>query len=215
MFNDTSIIKEVNILNKVICYLLVILILIICKDNLYIILSNIFLLLITKQYIKLFKFNIIVTFLILLNLFFPHFLWIIKLCVLIIYTILLSKVTKLSELRYVIEVTLYRFKNKKITYKLFYSIYFIKNFKKYIKRMIILKDDYSIPLSFKFIIFILKQAYIKAKNDKKDFIIINNKRFYNISSNRTYIDKIRWESWDTNYLICHIVILIITFFYGR
>ena len=111
MFNDTSIIKEVNILNKVICYLLVILILIICKDNLYIILSNIFLLLITKQYIKLFKFNIIVTFLILLNLFFPHFLWIIKLCVLIIYTILLSKVTKLSELRYVIEVSLYRFKN--------------------------------------------------------------------------------------------------------
>lgn len=215
MFSDTSIIKDVNIINKTICYLLVIIMTIICKQTLFTLFVDIFFLLITKQYKYLFRFNIITTILIIINLFYPHFLWIIKLFLLIIYTILLSKVTKLVESRYVLEKTLYRFKNKKITYRLFYIIYFLKNFKKHFKRMLILKDDYEIKLTPRFLLFIIKQSFIKASNSKKEFLEINDIRFYNISDRRSYIDKISWESWDTIYLLSHLIILVITIFYGR
>lgn len=215
MFNDTSIIKEVNILNKALCYILVLIMLIICNDPIYILIADIFFLLLTKNFRKLFISNIVLTGLVVLNIFFPHFLWIIKPFFLVLYTILLKKVTKLSELRYVIEVTLYRFKNKKITYKLFYIIYFIKSFNKNIKRMLILKDDYLIKLDLNFLSFIIKESYKKAKISKKEFVVVNSMRFYNYSTKRTYIEKITWESWDNTYLVSHIIILILTFFYGR
>lgn len=215
MFNDTSLIKEVNIINKVVCFIIVLFIAVVCNNPLFTLFVDIFFLLITKQYNNLFKFNILTTILLALSSYYSHFLWISKIFLIIIYTILLSKVTKLTELRYVLEVTFYRFKNKKITYRLFYLIYFLKNFKRHIKRMLVLKDDYSIKLTPKFLIFIIKQSFIKASNSKKDFIDLNNERFYNTESNRTYIEKISWERWDINYLACHIVILILTYFFGR
>ena len=215
MFNDTSIIKEVNILNKVLCYILVLIMLIVGKDPIYILIVDMFFLLLTKSFKKMFITNIILTGLVVLNIFFPHFLWIIKMFFLVLYTLLLKKVTKLSELRYVIEVTLYRFKNKKITYRLFYFIYFLKNFNNNIKRMLVLKDDYLIKLDFKFLYFIIKESYKKAKAARGEFVVINSMRFYNYSEKRTYIEKITWESWDNTYLISHIIILVLTFFYGR
>lgn len=215
MFNDTSIIKEVNILNKVLCYILVLIMLIVGKDPIYILIVDMFFLLLTKSFKKMFITNILLTGLVVLNIFFPHFLWIIKILFLVLYTLLLKKVTKLSELRYVIEVTLYRFKNKKITYRLFYFIYFLKNFNNNIKRMLVLKDDYLIKLDFKFLYFIIKESYKKAKGARREFVVINSMRFYNYSEKRTYIEKITWESWDNTYLISHIIILVLTFFYGR
>lgn len=215
MFNDTSIIKEVNILNKVFCYILVLVMLIIGKEPIYVLIVDMFFLLLTKSFRKMFITNILLSILVILNIFYPHFLWIIKILFLVLYTLLLKKVTKLSELRYVIEVTLYRFKNKKITYKLFYCIYFIKSFNKNIKRMLVLKDDYLIKLSPKFLLFIIKESYLKAKASKKEFVVVNSMRFYNYSEKRTYIEKVTWESWDNTYLISHVIIFILTFFYGR
>lgn len=215
MFNDTSIIKEVNILNKVFCYILVLVMLIIGKEPIYVLIVDMFFLLLTKSFRKMFITNILLSILVILNIFYPHFLWIIKILFLVLYTLLLKKVTKLSELRYVIEVTLYRFKNKKITYKLFYCIYFIKSFNKNIKRMLVLKDDYLIKLNPKFLLFIIKESYLKAKASKKEFVVVNSMRFYNYSEKRTYIEKVTWESWDNTYLISHVIIFILTFFYGR
>ena len=215
MFNDTSIIKEVNILNKVFCYILVLVMLIIGKEPIYVLIVDMFFLLLTKSFRKMFVTNILLSILAILNIFYPHFLWIIKILFLVLYTLLLKKVTKLSELRYVIEVTLYRFKNKKIKYKLFYCIYFIKSFNKNIKRMLVLKDDYLIKLNPKFLLFIIKESYLKAKASKKEFVVVNSMRFYNYSEKRTYIEKVTWESWDNTYLISHVIIFILTFFYGR
>lgn len=215
MFSETSLIKDVNIVSKTLSYILVLIMVFICKDTVFLIFVDIISLLITKKYNKLFIFNIFVTVLLVLNLFYPHFLWIIKIFLLAIYTILVSKVTKISELRYIIEITFYGFKNKKLTYKLFYIIYFLKSFKKHLKRMIVLKDDYGIKPTPRFIIFIIKESYNKAKLSKDSFIEINNQRFYNYSKTRTYMERVTWESWDTTYLICHMLVLVITIFYGR
>lgn len=215
MFNDNSIIKEVNIINKFICYLIVIISLLLCKEVLFLLFINLFLLLITKQYKKLFITNIINIFISLLAIIFPQILWITKLIILIIYTILLKKVTQAIELRYVLESTLYRFQKKKITYKILYFIYFIKYFKYNIRKLYILKDDYEIKVDFKFIKFLISKSYHKTKYQLTELMEINKLRFYNYTKDRTYIEKITWESWDTSYLISHIIIFLLTCFYGR
>ena len=215
MFSETSLIKDVNIVSKTLSYILVLIMVFICKDNVFLIFVDIISLMITKKYNKLFIFNIFVSILLVLNIFYPHFLWIIKIFLLAIYTILVSKVTKIAELRYIIEITFYGFKNKKLTYKLFYIIYFLKSFKRHFKRMLVLKDEYGIKVTPRFLMFVIKESYLKAKLSKESFIEINNQRFYNYSRTRTYMENITWESWDSNYLLCHILVLAITIFYGR
>jgi len=215
MFNENSIIKEVNIINKVVCYLLVIICLLLCNEPIFMLFINLFLLLITKQYQNLFKTSIANSFILIFCIFFTHLLWITKLLTLIIYTILLKKVTKATELRYVLESTLYRFQTKKITYHILYIIYFIKYYKNNLKKLLILKDDYSIKVNFNFIKFIIQKSYQKTKVELKDLMEINKLRFYNYSKVRTYIEKPTWESWDTNYIVSHLIILLLTVFYGR
>ena len=55
----------------------------------------------------------------------------------------------------------------------------------------------------------------KTKAELKDLMEINKLRFYNYSKERTYIEKPTWESWDTNYIVSHLIILLLTLFYGR
>lgn len=215
MFNDNSIIKEVNIINKVLGYFVVLISLMFCRETIFLLFINLFLLLITKQYDDLFKINIFNTIITVLCLLFPQFLWITKIIILIIYTMLLKKVTKAIELRYVLESTLYRFQSKKITYRILYFIYFIKYFKNNIKKMILLKDDYEIKNDFKFIKFLIKKTYQKTRAQLNDLMEVNKLRFYNYSKDRTYIDKPTWESWDTNYIVSHLIIFLLTIFYGR
>lgn len=215
MFNENSIIKDVNIINKAVSYLIVIISLFICSEPIFMLFINLFLLLITKQYQNLFKTSIINIVIIILCIFFPHFLWITKILTLVIYTILLKKVTKSTELRYILESTLYRFQSKRITYHILYVIYFTKHYKSNIKKLLILKDDYSMKLDFGFIKFIIQKSYQKTKAELKDLMEINKLRFYNYSKERTYIEKPAWESWDTNYMVSHLIILLLTLFYGR
>lgn len=215
MFSKESIINEVNIINKAICYLVVVLGLIVCSEPIFLLFVNIFLLLITKQYEKLFKINIVNAIILLISIIFPHFLWISKIITLVIYTLLLKKVTKITELRYLLESTLYRFKQKQVTYKILYIMYFFKYFNNNLKQMLFLKEDYGMKLNIKFIWFVIKKSYQKTKDQLNELMKINKLRFYNYSKDRTYIEKTSWESWNNNYLICHVVIVVITFFYGR
>ncbi len=215
MFNTDSIIKEVNILNKVICYGIILISLLVVKEPIFIGFVNLFLLLITKQYPNLLKMNILIVLVALLGIFFPQILWITKLGILIIYTILLKKVTRAIELRYVLESTLYRFQQKQVTYKILSFIYFGKYFKKNLKRLMILKDDYGLNYSIHFVTFMIKNAYHQTKEQMKEFMQLNKLRFYNDSKQRTYMEKPTWESWDTNYLVIHIFIFLLVCFYGR
>ena len=215
MFNTDSIIKEVNILNKVICYGIILISLLVVKEPIFIGFVNLFLLLITKQYPNLLKMNILIVLVALLGIFFLLILWITKLGILIIYTILLKKVTRAIELRYVLESTLYRFQQKQVTYKILSFIYFGKYFKKNLKRLMILKDDYGLNYSIHFVTFMIKNAYHQTKEQMKEFMQLNKLRFYNDSKQRTYMEKPTWESWDTNYLVIHIFIFLLVCFYGR
>lgn len=215
MFNDNSILKEVNIINKVICFIFILVSLIICHDPVFLLFVGLFLMLITREYNYLFKTTIINIFFTILSIFFSQFLWISKIFILVTYFILLKRVTKAIELRYVLEYTLYRFQSKRITYRILYGIYFIKYYKDNIVRLFLLKDDYGLSYNFDLIKFIVVKSYYKTKNQLSELMEINKLRFYNYYKDRTYIEKISWESWDVNYIIYHIIILLLTVFYGR
>lgn len=215
MFSDSSIIKEVNIVNKVICYILVLVGLIILKDPVFLTFVDIIFLLLSGNNRKVFIINILITVFSVYTIFNPQFLWISKLFFLGLYTVLLKSVTEIKDLRYVLESTLYRFKQKQITYKVFYSLYFLKTFKNNFNRLIRLSDDYDMKLTPKFICFVFKQSFIKAKLGKDNFEEVSKMRFYNYASTRTYIEKNTWERWDTTYLICYIIILLLVIIYGR
>ncbi len=215
MFNTDSIIKEVNVFNKLFCYLIIFISLLMVKEALFLVFANLILLVITKQYPKLLKFNILVLGITVLGMFYPQFLWITKIGILMIYTILLKKVMCPIELRYVLENTLYCFKQKQVTYKILSLIYFGRYFKNNLKRFLILKDDYGLKVNPQFMAFILRQAYEQTKEQMQEFMIMNRLRFYNDSTKRTYIERKSWESWDNNYIIIHAMIFLLTFFYGR
>ncbi len=214
MFLKNSMIQEVHIFNKVFCYLLVLIALMICRESYFILFVNFFLLLITKQYRNIFSFHLFVILMNILGIFFPQFLWITKLEILIIYTILLKKVTKTVELRYLLEATLYRFQSKKITYRILYLIYFGKYFRKNGEILYDLKKEYGFS-NRGYLFNILQKAYHKTKIQMKDFLVVNQLRFYNDSKRRTDIEKRKWEPWDSNYLMIHLILFCFVFVYGR
>lgn len=215
MYSDNSILNEVNIINKVICFIIILISLVLCSDPVFMLFVDIFLLLITREYKKIFKVTVACVFFNILSIFYSQFLWISKIFILIIYFILLKRVTEAIELRYVLEYTLYRFKSKKITYRILYGIYFIKYYRNNLVRLFLLKDDYGLKYDFNLIKFILVKSFYKTKIQLEELMEINKFRFYNYYKDRTYIEKITWESWDVNYIIYHIVILLLTVFYGR
>lgn len=215
MFSTDSILKEVNIFGKVVAYILILVSLIVVKSPIFLIFVNIFLLWITKPFSNLVKMNLFNFGVTLFGIFFPQLLWITKIIILIIYTELLKKVTETIELRYVLENTFYRFQKKKVTYRILYLIYFEKYFKNNLKKMLLLKDDYGLKKDRRLISFLLQQSYRKTKENMQDFMQTYQLRFYNDSKKRTYIEKNSWETWDTNYIMVHVVILLLVFFYGR
>ncbi len=215
MFQSNSIIREVNIINKVFCYVLVMITLILCKEPVFILFVDFFLSLITRPFPRLWKANIVFFFLAIVSIIYPQFLWINKIGILILYTFLLKKVTELNELRYLLESSLYRFQNKKITYHILYMMYFGKYWLKNLKKIWLLRKNYQMKLSIKWILFSIQNSYEKTKIEMKDFLEIYQLRFYHYFNKRTYINKPVWENWDTNYLFSHIIIFCLALFYGR
>lgn len=78
-----------------------------------------------------------------------------------------------------------------------------------------LRDEYGMARDFFYIRFTLKKAWKKTKYEMKELITMNDLRFYNFSNKRTYVEKPRWESWDTKYLFVHIVLGVLFYIYGR
>lgn len=215
MFSTDPLLKEVNIFAKTISLFFILIALIIIKSPIFLIFVNLFFLLITKPFPILSKINLIS---IIINLFgmpFPKMLWVTKILVLGIYTNLWKKITKTLELRFLLEKTLYRFQSRKITYQILSIIYFGKYFINNFKKMFHLKGDYQLRINIKLISFFFRQSYYKTKEEMQEFIEIYQLRFYNDSKDRTYIEKTNWESWDTNYVVIHGIILLLSFFYGR
>ncbi len=215
MFKSNSIIYDINILSKAISLILVIISLIALQQPTFLVAFGLITLIIAFPLKNTSVIAMIAILFAIAANFIEGILWLPKLILLLVYLLLVKKFTKTSELRYLLEVTLYKFQSKQITFKILNIIYFFKQLRKNINIFDRLRDEYGMAKDFFYIRFSFKKAWKKTRYEMKEFIMMNDLRFYNYSKERTYIEKITWERWDTKYLLFHILIFIVTFLLGR
>ncbi len=215
MFKSNSIVYDINIICKVICTLFMLLSIILLKVPSVLVFLGIFFLGIGLEFRKISILSIIGILFSILATFYHSIFWLPKMILFITYLCLLKKITKAPELRYVLEVTLYKFQSKKVTFRILYMIYFFKQLRKNMRILDRLRDEYGMARDFFYLRFTFKKAWKKTKYEMKDLITMNDLRFYNYSKDRTYTEKPKWERWDTKYLLVHMLILIVFYAFGR
>lgn len=214
MFNKDSILYQVNVISKFIGVILLLISLMVLKTPGFVVLTSIILLSLSVSFRYTFRYSILSLLITILASFFPQIMWMSKIFIFINYLILIKKLTKAVDLRYILEVTLYKFQSKKITYRILYLIYFFKYLKLNHKVLSKLRDEYGIKKDLFYFKFSWKKAYQRTKYEMKEFLTMNNLRFYNLSSKRTYVEQPTWERWDTGYVLFHILLLIFIIIYG-
>ncbi len=215
MFKSNSIVYDINIICKVISILCMLVTFIILKSQVFLVFLGVFFLVIALEFKKTAILTMIGILLAILSTFIPAIFWIPKIILFITYLCLVKRITNAAEMRYALEVTLYKFQSKKITFHILYFIYFFKQLRKNMRILDRLRDEYGMARDFFYIRFTLKKAWKKTKYEMKELITMNDLRFYNFSNKRTYVEKPRWESWDTKYLFVHIVLGVLFYIYGR
>lgn len=215
MFKSNSIVYDINIICKVISILCMLVTFIILKSQVFLVFLGVFFLVIALEFKKTAILTMIGILLAILSTFIPAIFWIPKIILFIAYLCLVKRITNAAEMRYALEVTLYKFQSKKITFHILYFIYFFKQLRKNMRILDRLRDEYGMARDFFYIRFTLKKAWKKTKYEMKELITMNDLRFYNFSNKRTYVEKPRWESWDTKYLFVHIVLGVLFYIYGR
>lgn len=215
MYNKESVIFDINMITKLISYILFI-ILDIINNNIFLFLLIEIIILIEARKEKWFlNFNKISVIFFLICLFLPELLIIPKILIIVSYTYLLTKVVNINQLRYLIEISFYKYKNNKLT-KLFLSImYYFKYIKVYIKKYINIQKEHGFHYEYNHILYTIKKANQLASNKIKKLIQINEIRFYNYHNKKTYLEEIEFEFWDYIYLIIHFLLLIIAVFTRR
>ncbi len=212
MYNKESIIFDINMLTKIICYLLFIIFVFINKNiYLFIIIESLILIETRKEKIST-KFNLATILLLLLSLMFNKILIIPKLLIIVAYTYLLTKVINLKQLRYLIEVTFYKYKNNKLTKLFLKLIYYVRYINIYTEKYQKLRMEYGINLTPHYRKFAIKKAHKLTKMKIQELVKMNEIRFYNYYNKKTYMEKIKFEKLDYCYLFIHIIILVISYF---
>lgn len=215
MFKTNSIFYDMNIISKIICIVIIGISFSLLRMPAYLVFFGLFLLIIAFEFKKTSIFAMIGILLSILATFYEKIFFIPKIILFIVYIYLVKKITKASELRYLLEKTLYKFQSKRITFKIIYIIYFFKQLQKNMRILDRLRDEYGMANDFFYFRFSLVKSWKKTRYEMKELITMNNLRFYNYSKQRTYVEKPTWEKWDTKYLLFHIAVLIFFVVYGR
>lgn len=215
MYNKESIIFDINMITKLLCYILFTSLIVINNNITFFILIEIIILIESRNEEIFFKYNILSICVFLFGILKPEILFVPKIFLLISYTYLLTKVVNIGQLRYLIEISFYKYKNNKLT-KLFLMImYYFKYIKVYINKYIDLRKSYGFQSSYWYTLFTIKQANRLTRTKIKELVKINEIRFYNYYNKKTYLEKIRFESWDYIYLSIHIILLVISILVRR
>lgn len=215
MYNDKIILNDVNSINKIICFVLFCSLIIFIQNPLLLLVFDVIFLLLTYEYkyLKYFSYGMIMIGI--LTVCFPPILWINKLACIILYGALVLKIMRLEQVKYLIELTCYSLQSSIITTRLTSFIYKMRLTKNNYQRIDSIRKSYGQEKNLKFVINTLKKSYHSSKQDAKEIVLIHKLRFYNLYPIRTYMSKPTWEKWDTDYLMIHLLILIIGIIIGR
>lgn len=208
MFNHKSILYEVNPFLKIGCYIFFLLLVIFIHRPLYVVAFFAITYLLTGADELLQKTSAIGTGISLIMVFYPQLLWITKLGMLILYTMMLIKITNAEHLKYIVEKVFYRFQNKEITYVLTYLINYYKFLKENYQKIDRIRKEYGLEKKPEYQKTILKKARQKAKKEVAEVMTIYQLRFYNLYRTKTYYQKLSWARWDSDYLLGHIALFV-------
>lgn len=208
MFNHKSILYEVNPFLKIGCYIFFLLLVIFIHRPLYVVAFFAITYLLTGADELLQKTSAIGTGISLVTVFYPQLLWITKLGMLILYTMMLIKITNAEHLKYIVEKVFYRFQNKEITYVLTYLINYYKFLKENYQKIDRIRKEYGLEKKPEYQKTILKKARQKAKKEVAEVMTIYQLRFYNLYRTKTYYQKLSWARWDSDYLLGHIALFV-------
>lgn len=208
MFNHKSILYEVNPFLKIGCYIFFLLLVIFIHRSLYVVAFFAITYLLTGADELLQKTSAIGTGISLITVFYPQLLWITKLGMLILYTMMLIKITNAEHLKYIVEKVFYRFQNKEITYVLTYLINYYKFLKENYQKIDRIRKEYGLEKKPEYQKTILKKARQKAKKEVAEVMTIYQLRFYNLYRTKTYYQKLSWARWDSDYLLGHIALFV-------
>ena len=208
MFNHKSILYEVNPFLKIGCYIFFLLLVIFIHRPLYVVAFFAITYLLTGADELLQKTSAIGTGISLITVFYPQLLWITKLGMLILYTMMLIKITNEEHLKYIVEKVFYRFQKKEITYVLTYLINYYKFLKENYQKIDRIRKEYGLEKKPEYQKTILKKARQKAKKEVAEVMTIYQLRFYNLYRTKTYYQKLSWARWDSDYLLGHIALFV-------
>lgn len=209
MYSKGSNLKNINIISKFIGLLFTLSSIFITNNCYVFIICSIIFILINKDR----KLSFILFILTLIN-YFIDISVIVKLLFVLTYLDMFINVITFNEVRYFLEELFYK-RNNKTLYFFLYIIYFIKNMKNNIKKLIDLNKSYGLKFDLDTYKFIIKQGYLKSKLETSKIMMIYKYRFYNLTNKKTYYEKDEIDSYDFKYILVYVIIFLLIYIYGR
>lgn len=210
MFKKYYLLNLVNIYSKFYGLLLFLLSLLLFHNNIIALIISILLLVITRNRKHLIYVSIFSLLVSIINIFYPHLLWIIKICFLIEYLEYLSNLVDIVNAKKLYESSLYSLKNNYIMKTVISLIYFLNIFKKNFRKLDKPRVDYGLVTGFGYFIKLFIKSYNVSISQIKNIILYHKLRFYNIENRRESIDKIETRKYDYYYITVHIIVLILS-----
>ena len=210
MFKKGYLLNLVNIYSKFYGLLIFILSLFILNNKYLALIISILLVIATTKRRHLIIVSLISVLLSIINLLYPHLLWIIKICFLIIYLAFLSDIVDVASVKKLYEVSLYKYKNRFIMKAYLSFVYFLSTFKKNFIKLDKPRKEYGLVTRFGYTTRLVIKSYHVSKSELKNILLYHKLRFYNIEDRRESIDKIEVRKYDHYYIVVHIAVLLIS-----
>lgn len=205
MFNKDSNLKNINIISKFISLFFVFLSIFI-TNNVYVFM------LFSLVFLYYDKFNIFTVTLIALSIinYFYDMGIVLKLLFIVVYIKMFIKIIDFNQIRYLLESLFYK-RNSKTLFWFLYICYFYRSFKNSIKELFDLIKSYGFKLNFNTIKFTVKESINKSKVYVERIMLVYKYRLYNISNNKSYVDKDKLDSYDFKYILIYVLIFLLIY----
>ena len=210
MFKKYYLLNLVNILSKFYGLLLFLLSLLIFHNNIIAVVISVILLILTRKRKYFIYISLTSLILSLINLAFPHLLWLVKICFLIEYLIYLSDLVDIVNAKKIYENSLYSLKNNFLTKGVISFIYFMSIFKKNFNKLDKPRVENGIVTGFGYITKLSIKSFNVSVSQIKNIILYHRLRFYNIENRRESIDKIVTRKYDYYYIGVHVLLLVLS-----
>lgn len=214
MFKHT-LLDSVNIFCKAIALYFFTISIIFIQDSVFFMIVSFFFFALLHRHRYTGMMSLIATLITIVAIFYPQLLWISKILILIVYVCLLTKFIHAPMIKYIFEKTFYRFQSRSFTTFIVTIIYFPGLLKKNWCKIDSVRKNYGLNEKKNYYMNLLKRVFRISVSELKEIVLLHKLRLYNCKKERTFVDEVHWEKWDTSYLCVHILFFLVVAVWGR